>query len=175
MGDWLREYGRSTFRAWDFIVAVVVGAASFALAFVDSVRDAAVPILLAEAAIGVAVTATVFAALAIFATFFDGSYRRVLELSGGFRSALMPYIVVGVVSAAAGLFGLLAAFALPALGKWAIEAGIAVPTLLCAWTLTGTAGLIELTMFHAASRAKLMAGADNAESIRAERLAKRVS
>lgn len=173
--EWLRQYGRGTFRSWDFLVALGFGAASFGLGFVDAVRDAAVPILIAEAAIGVAVTATVFAALAVFATFYDGTYRRVLELAGGFRSALMPYIVVGVVSAAAGVVGLVAALALPALGAWAIEVAIALPTFLCVWTLTGTVSLIELTLFHAEARAKLMAGADEAESIRAERLARRVS
>lgn len=175
MREWLKQYGRGTFCSWDFVVAISIGAGTFGLGFIDSVRDAAVPILIAEAAIGVAITATVFAALAVFATFYDGAYRRVLELAGGFRTALMPYIVVGVVSAAAGLFGLIAALVLPALGSLAIEFAIAIPTLLCSWTLTGTVSLAELTLFHASQRAELMAGADQAETIRAQRLSRNPS
>jgi hypothetical protein len=143
---------------------------AFGLTFVDAVRHAAVPILITEAAAGVAITATVFGAVAVFTTFYDGTYRRVLELSGGFRSALMPYIVVGVVATTAGLTGLISALALPALGVWPAAFSVAIPTLFCAWTLTGTISLIEITLFHATERAKLMAGADMAESIRAKRL-----
>jgi hypothetical protein len=172
---WLEVYGKGTFMAWDFRTALGFGVGTFALAFVREVRDAAVPILISEAAIGVAVTATVFAALAVFTTFFDGTYRRVLELAGGFRSALMPYIVIGVVSAASGLSGLIAALALPALGSIAAEVDIAIPTLLCVWTLAGTVSLIDITVFHASARADLMAGADEAESIRAERLSRQAS
>jgi hypothetical protein len=172
---WLEAYGKGTFMAWDFRMALGFGIGTFALAFVRVVRDAAVPILIAEAAIGVAVTATVFAALAVFTTFFDGTYRRVLELSGGFRSALMPYIVIGIVSATSGLLGLIAALALPALGSIAVEVDIAMPTLFCVWTLTGTVSLIDITVFHARARADLMAGADAAEGIRAERLSHHAS
>jgi hypothetical protein len=173
--NWFKNYGRDTFRSWDFIVAVGFGGVGFGLAFVAAVRQAAVPILITEAAIGVAMTATVFGALAVFTTFYDGTYRRVLELAGGFRSALMPYIAIGVVAATAGLSGLIAALALPALGVWATAFAVAIPTLLCAWTLTGTVSLIEITLFHATERARLMAGADEAESIRAERLSRHAS
>ena len=37
------------------------------------------PILITDAAIGVAMTATVFGALAVFTAFYDGTYRRALE------------------------------------------------------------------------------------------------
>lgn len=168
--NWLRDYGRDTFGSWDFIVSVGFGGVGFGLVFVPAVRRAAVPILITEAAIGVAMTATVFGALTVFTTFYDGAYRRVLEFAGGFRSALMPYIVIGVVAAAAGLSGLIAALALPALGVWASAFAVAIPTLFCAWTLTGIVSLIELTLFHATERSRLMAGADEAESIRAKRL-----
>lgn len=167
---WLASYGAGTFGSWDFVVAAVFGAAAFGLAFVEAVRKDAVPILITEAAIGVAVTATVFGALTVFTTFYDGAYRRALELGGGFRSAMMPYIVIGVVAACAGLFGLIAALALPALGVLATAFAIGIPTLFCAWTLTGAISLTELTLFHATERASLMGGADEVESIRTRRL-----
>ena len=167
---WIKANGRDTFRSWDFFVAVGCGGIAFGLGFIDDVRDAAVPVLITEAAIGVALTATVFGAIAVFATFYDGAYRRVLEIAGGFHSALMPYIVIGVVAAAAGIVGLIGALALPALGAWPTAIVLGTATLLCAWALTGTVALIELTLFHATERAHLMEGADYAESVRARRL-----
>ena len=174
-GRWLKTYGSETFRCWDFYVAGAFGAAGFGLTLVDDVRAAAVPVLITEAAIGVAMTATVFGAVAVFTTFYDGTYRRALELGSGFRAALMPYITIGVVSAAAGIAGFMGALALPALGAWLAAAVVGLSTLLCAWTLTGTISLTELTLFHASERADLMAGADDAESYRAKRLSKRAS
>jgi hypothetical protein len=126
------------------------------------VRAAAVPIMIAESAIGIALTATVFAAIAVFATFFDTSYRRVLELAGGFRSALMPYQVVAVVSALAGIGGLIGALALPAIPTWADVGAIALSSGLCGWAIAGVVSVTELTIFHATQRAQLLGGADHA-------------
>jgi peptidoglycan/LPS O-acetylase OafA/YrhL len=171
MAAWLKTYGRGTFGAWDFYLAVACGAIAFALAFLDAdVRGAATTVLIAQAAVGVAITSTVFGSLAVFATFYDGTYRRVLEKAGGFSAALMPYAVVGVVAAACGVVGIVAALAIPALGTLTTGIVVALTTLLCAWTLTGTASLVEQTVFHATQRAKLLEGADHAESVRARRL-----
>ena len=132
------------------------------------------PVLLAEAAFGVAVTATVLAAMAIFATFYDAGYRRVLDLSpGGFRAALEPYGVVGAVAAASTVLGTLGAIAVPALGVLALALVVGVSSLLCVWSLAGSVSLISMTMFHATQRAALMRGADEAEGIRAKRLSER--
>src|SRR4051812_25100788 len=129
MQAWLKAYGRGTFRSWDFYVAATFGGVAFGLGLVDDVRDAAVPVLITEAAIGVALTATVFGASGVFSTFYDGGYRRVLEGAGGFRSALMPYIVIGVVAASTGIVGIVAALALPALGVWTTATVLFVATL----------------------------------------------
>lgn len=173
IANWLRRYGRGTFRSWDFYVGVALGCVGAGASLVRSVRDAAVPILLAEAAVGVALTATVLAAMAIVATFFDPTYRRVLDLAGGFRAALMPYAVVGVVSAAGGAVGLIGALLLPALGKTVGAIDVGLSTLLFGWALAGTVAITELTLFHASQRASLMSGADQAETIRAKRLSDR--
>jgi hypothetical protein len=58
----------------------------------EDVRANAVTILLPEAGVGVALSAVVLAAMAVFTTFFDDYYRRVLETaSGSVRAALLPY------------------------------------------------------------------------------------
>jgi hypothetical protein len=173
LGSWLRTNARSTFHSWDFYVAVGVGLGAGAATASRDVRAAAVPVTITEAAIGVALTATVFGALAIFATFYDAGYRRVLELAGGFRAALMPYMVVGIVSAVSGMVGLVAALVLPAFGRWPSVGAVGVSTLFCVWALTGTISLIELTIFHAAERAKLMTGADDAARALSERRARK--
>jgi hypothetical protein len=161
-------------RSWDTYVGLGAGAVAGGLMGSDAVRGAAVAVLLAEAAIGIALTATVLGAVAIFATFFDANYRRVLDLAGGFRSALMPYITVSVIAAAAGLCGLLSALALPALQRDVAAAVVALSTLLCAWATAGTVSLVELTLFHATQRASLMAGADDAAQLLGERRQRRV-
>lgn len=94
------QTARSAFVAWDFAIGLAGGGLAFGLCWVKAVRDAVVPALLAEAAFGVAVTATVLAAMALLATFYDPAYRRVLDLApGGFRSALEPYGIIGAVAA----------------------------------------------------------------------------
>jgi hypothetical protein len=167
---WLGEFGASTFGAWDFKVGAIVGVVSVALASAHAVRDAATTVLLTSAGVDVAVTATILAALTIFTTLFDSSYRLILEAAGGFRKALMPYTTVACVAALAALVALLASLAAPDLGQWPGALAIGVSMLLTAWALAGTASLVELTHFHADQRARLLKGADDAEQIRAARL-----
>lgn len=171
----LAQASRDVFVAWDFGVGVLSSGLAFGLCWNKSVRDSVTTILVAEAAFAVAVTATVLAAMAIFATFYDPSYRRVLDLApGGFSGALRPYEVVGVVAAAATIVGTLGALAVPAVGVAPVATITGASTLLCVWSLAGTASLIDITVFHAARRAELMRGADEAEAIRAKRLSERL-
>jgi hypothetical protein len=170
MRRWIKEYGRATLLAWDSYAGLVLGGGAGGLTLFRSVRTGAVPVLLAEAAIGVGLAAVVFAAMAIFGTFFDASYRRVLDLAGGFRSALMPYITVCVIAAACGCLGILAALALPAVPTWLAAVLCGVSTWFCGWAVAGTVSITALTLFHAHQRAELMSGADRAETIRAERI-----
>lgn len=156
------KYAASAFKSWDFYVGVFFGAFGGGITLDARVRDAAVPVVLAESAIGVALTATVFAAVAIFATFFDSSYRRVLDLAGGFRNALRPYMVVDAIAALSGGAGVIAALWLPALDRWEASVAVGVSTWLVAWAIAGTVSLVDITVFHATQRARLMSGADNA-------------
>lgn len=161
--SWFSRYGADTFRSWDFYVAAVCAALTFWLASIDEVHANGQAVLFAEAAIGVAMTATVLTALAIFATFFDGTYRLVLEKGGGFRDALMPYVTVAVIAAVSALTALIAALAMPAASELAGAFALSVPTLFCVWTLTGSISLVGLTAWHAQERAALMAGIDEAK------------
>jgi hypothetical protein len=114
---WLRASGVPTLHSWDFYVAAALGAVAFGLAFDDAVRKGGVTMLIAEAAIGVALTSTVLGGLAIFSGSLDAAYRAVLEAAGGVQAALRPYLVVGVVSGAAAVGGTVCALALPAFGE----------------------------------------------------------
>jgi hypothetical protein len=167
---WLREFGRDTFDSWDFKAAALCGAGALVASLSQDVRDASIPVLITEAAVGVALTSTVLGGMAIFATFFDGAYRMVLDAAGGFRRALMPYAVVAAVAALATIVGTLAALALPALGRWPQILAIGASTLFCAWAVFGAVALVELTVWHAGERARLLRGVDEAAAIRAQRL-----
>jgi hypothetical protein len=170
MRAWLKEFGPSTFRAWDFWAALGVGVVSAVLTLDHAVRASAPTVLLASAGINVALTATVLAALAIFTALFDSSYRRVLEAAGGVREALMPYTTTAFVAGLGTVVALVSALASPYFGKWVEAAAVGVAMLLTAWTVAGFASLVEQTHFHATQRAKLLKGADDAEEIIAARL-----
>lgn len=170
---WRTDYAKGTVMHWDFVSALVVGGAAAGLGTIDDVRDAAIPVLIAEGAIGGALMATVFGALAIFATFFDGAYRRILDASGSFRDALMPYFTIAAVGGLAVIFGTVGALALPFLGDELAAAVLGLSTFFFAWCVTGMVSLTEITLFHASQRAKLMSGADDAEAIRVRRLKQR--
>jgi hypothetical protein len=168
--EWIREFGRTTFRAWDFEAGLGTGVLAAALALDQAVRAAAPTVLLASAGIDVALTATILAALSIFTALFDSSYRRVLEAAGGVREALMPYTTIAFVAGLGTIVALISALASPYFGKWLDAAAVGVSMLLTAWTVAGFASLVEQTHFHATQRAKLLKGADDAEEIVAARL-----
>src|SRR5690349_19965209 len=111
-------------RNWDSAGGLAAAAAAFALATGDDVRDDAVPVLIAPAGAGLSVLSLGLAAMAIFATFFDALYRRVLEGAGGVRRDLMPYLIVATSGAAATVIRLLEVLAWPGVG-WLLEAILA--------------------------------------------------
>jgi hypothetical protein len=167
---WWRTYGWPTVRSWDFAIGLVCGGLAFGVSISPDVRDEALTFLIAEAAIGVALTGTVFAGLALFATFFDRGYRRVLELAGGLASAVLPYLVVGFASGAAAIVATVAAIATPASSGTVQAALLGVSTFLCCWAIAGICSLMRITADHARDRAALMRGAEQAESMRLHRL-----
>jgi hypothetical protein len=168
---WWTTYGWPTVRSWDFVIGVAGGGLAFGVAISPAVRDNALTFLIAEAAIGVALTSTVFAGLALFATFFDRGYRRVLELTdGGLPGAVLPYLIVGFVSAATAIFATVAAIATPASSGTVQAALIGFATFLCCWAIAGVGSLMRITCDHARDRAELMRGAEQAEGLRLRRL-----
>ena len=104
-------FWRENWRAV-FGLSFVLGAAAgvgigLAAAYSEHTLDDAVGVITTETLLGVGLLATVLAALAILATFFDQHYRVALrELSGGFLTAILPFRIVafaGAVSAALGI------------------------------------------------------------------------
>lgn len=160
---WLVANGRSTFRSWAFYVAVGSAVVTGIAAIDEDVRNNGVTILLPEVGVGVALSAVVLAAIAIFTTFFDDWYRRVLETaSGSVRAALLPYRVVAVIAGWATLLGLVVAVTWPVLPAAAQAILLALATGLTVWAIAASVQLVELTMWHADQRAKLMRGVEDA-------------
>lgn len=157
--------------SWDARLALIGGGLIAAVAGVsEPIRDSAVTILLAEAGLGVALFAVVLAALAIFATFFDDAYRRVLEMaSGSIKAALLPYEAVAVVAGLATAVALLVALFWPALTAGLEVVLLGLASALALWSVVGSVRLVELTTWHAARRADLMKGVEDAKVKLAER------
>jgi len=159
------------------VVGVIAGAsAGAAVGFSEPIAKEAVTILLAEAAVGVALAAVVLAALAIFATFFDDSYRQVLEAASdrnSVRDATFPYEVVAVLAGLSTIAGLLVALAWPALPKAGEIAGLGIATGFSIWAIAGSIQLVGLTAWHAEQRATLMRALSDAKSQLAERRRRR--
>jgi hypothetical protein len=172
----VRRQLRDAVVGWDFGVGLVVGGGTVALGTIASVRADAVTIHITEAAICAGLLATILGGLAIFATFFDAGYRRVLEHADrdGLAGAVRPYLVVSIVAGAGTIVGVVAAIADPAVGGLGAAFVLGGPTLLCAWAVAGCVSLAELTLFHAKERAALLRGAeDAAESFRRRRVSER--
>jgi hypothetical protein len=161
---------RTTFAASDFVAGLLAGGFALGLCISADVRQQGVTILLAQAGVGVAVLGVVSTTIAIFATFFDGNYRRVLDAVGGLPRALMPYKVVAAVAALSVIGALTIALGWPTFSPVARAVLLACSTALTGWAVAGTVSLVGITSFHAEQRAELMRGAEDAESIRAKRL-----
>jgi hypothetical protein len=102
-----RENWRAVFGL-SFVLGLAAGVGiGLAAAYSAHTLDDAVGVITTETLLGVGLLATVLAALAILATFFDQHYRVALrELSGGFLTAILPFRIVafaGAVSAALGI------------------------------------------------------------------------
>lgn len=136
-------------RRWDLSGAIVIAGIAFALETKEAVRHDTVTVLLAAAAAGLAVLSVVLGAMAVFATFFDSNYRRVLEAAGGMRQALVPYLIVAGAGAVAAVLGVIVSLAWPVDG-WVLKAALSSATIgVAIYAILGALSLVELTIFHA--------------------------
>jgi hypothetical protein len=140
------------------------------LASSSAVRAQGVTIAVAAGACGVAVVSVVLGALAVISALFDGHYRRVLEMAGGIRNAMRPYLVVSAVAGCTTVAAIVTALGWPIFGMWGQLLSLAFTVFLTGWCVFGMVSLVELTIFHAESRAKLMRGIEDAKAIRTSRL-----
>lgn len=121
------------------------------------VRDGALGALTTETLVGVGLLATVLAALAILATFFDHTYRAALrELSGGFLRAVLPFRVVAFCGAVSAAFGVASMTFWNVLshGVKAGAFGLVTGATVCA--IFGTWELVRDTTFHGVKRDELL-------------------
>jgi hypothetical protein len=103
----LLAYRREVFGG-GFFVSIGLGAAiGYAAAATKHGLDNALSVLTTEVLMGVGLLATILAALAFLATFFDQHFHDALrEGEGGFLGAAVPFRIVafsGAIAAAAGL------------------------------------------------------------------------
>src|SRR5438105_4218433 len=121
------------------------------------VLDTALGTLTTETLLGVGLLATVLAALAILATFFDHTYRAALrELSGGFLRAVLPFRIVAFSGAVSAAFGV-AAMTFWSVLSHGVKAGVfglVTGATVCA--IFGTWELVRETTFHGVKRDELL-------------------
>lgn len=168
---WFREHGKETFWSLDAGAGLAAFLFTLAAAIAPQVRDAGTTALIAESALQVALAAVIVTALAVFTTFFDSPYRRVLEhASGTVLAAMAPYLAIVVVATIGAASAVISFTIWGAIGDVPQAILLALSTGLTVWTIIGSAQLAWLTAFHANQRAKLQKGVDDARAIRAERL-----
>jgi hypothetical protein len=141
-----------------FFVGIAIGiAAGFAAADSKHVLDDAIAVLTTETLLGVGLLATVLAALAILATFFDEHYRAALrELSGGFLTAVLPFRAVAFWGAISATFGTASIVFWGLLGHdvRSVAYGLVTGATVCA--VLGTWELVRDTTFHGLKRDELL-------------------
>jgi hypothetical protein len=126
-------------------------------AYSKHMLDNAIAVLTTETLLGVALLATVLAALAILATFFDEHYREALrELRGDFLTAVLPFRIVafsGTLAASAGLVSItlwgVFSHTLKSIGF-----GLVAGATVCA--VIGTWELVRDQTFHGLKRDQLL-------------------
>jgi hypothetical protein len=154
---------------WDLLLSIALGCAAGFAATSAPVRHGSVTVLIAETAIGGAFLAVVLSAIAVFVTFFDNAYRSVLTKAhdGRLGPALYPYSLVAFVAALTCLIALIAAAGWPAFGERIQEVALGLATFMTAWTVLGSASLVNLTIWHGTKRAEVMGVVEKGREARA--------
>jgi hypothetical protein len=112
----------------------------------------------------------VFAVLAVTAAWFDETLSEGTPSNqGGWRGAMRPYKVVGVVGLTAALVATLAGFTWSIALAWLQAFGLACVLSLAVWTLVGSIQLIGITFFHGEMRSELLKGMEEARKALARR------
>jgi hypothetical protein len=157
----LRVFWRENWRVvfgLGFVLGVAAGVgAGLAAAYSAHTLDQAIGVLTTEALLGVGLLATVLAALAILATFFDQHYRVALrELSGGFLSAVLPFRVVAVAGALAAAVGIASIALWSVMGDTLRSIAYGLVTGATVYAVIGTWDLVRDTTFHGLKRNELL-------------------
>jgi hypothetical protein len=157
MTAFLWEHRREVLGPAFWLGAALGTGVGFGAAYSKHTLDNAIAVLTTEVLLGVALLATVLAALAILATLFDEHYREALrELRGDFLSAVLPFRVVafsGAVAASAGLVSItlwgVFSHTLKSIGF-----GLVAGATVCA--VIGTWELVRDQTFHGLKRDQLL-------------------
>jgi hypothetical protein len=144
--------------SWDFQVAVLLGVVAGAFGGVDTkVRANTSNAVIGMGAIDVALLSVTLVAAQLLLTVEDENYVQVLTLaSGSIKKAAQPYLIVAGVAGLGIVFSALSSLMWPPSELWVAGSLLGIVVLLTAWTVGGTIQLIELTVWHADQRAKLI-------------------
>lgn len=144
--------------SWDFQVAVPLGvlAGIFGALSVTARANASTAVI-GMGAINVALLSVTLVAAQLLLTVEDENYVQVLTFaSGSLKRAAQPYLIVAGVAGAGIAFSALSSLMWPPSPHWIAGCLLGIVVLLTAWTVGGTIQLIELTVWHADQRAKLL-------------------
>lgn len=160
----------ATVRFWEPFLGIAGGALAAVLTWHGDLSANDVrPLIIAEASLGAGLTAAVVTAIAILTALVDDVYRMVLTQIGGVRRALMPFLIVAALSALTAVISLFALLLLPPASENLVVPAVAICSGLAVWSLAGVVSLVELVIFHAAQRAALLDGIEEATRVRNQR------
>ncbi len=125
-----------------------------------------VAVILTDVVLDAGILAVVLGSLAILFTFFEDSFRLVLEsVSGGIPAAMRPYKIVAAVAGGASAIGITVATLWPVLPHSLRAASVGLITFGTVWALVGTYQLVGLTIFFGSERSKHLSGVEKAKEL----------
>jgi hypothetical protein len=171
LAEWWRRYGRATWDSADLELGVWAAFGTILLVVAsDQARASAPAFAVATAGISAGLLGIVLAAMTIVTAFVN---RTFVMIVGDLREALMPFATVAVVAATSLLLSLAGMLALaPLQGRLEVLL-VALIAGATAWAIGGVVQLVFLSIWFARVRATELQTLEEAEQIRAQRLAGR--
>ena len=144
--------------SWDFQIALPLGVVAGVFGGLSAtIRANAANAVIGMGAIDVALLSVTLIAAQFLLSMEDENYIQVLTIaSGSIRKAAQPYLTVAGVAGIGIAFSAISSLVWPPTVLWIAGSLLGVVVFLTGWTVGGTIQLIELTMWHADQRARLI-------------------
>jgi hypothetical protein len=159
----VRRLWRFAVRNIDFVIGALTAGACYEATLADPhLLTQATALLASEITIGLAVLATVLAAMAVLVVFMSDAYLVVLRgIKNGIASVVWPYKAVASLGCATALMGIAATLSWDLLPTELQSLLLALTTALTVAALIGTGQLVSVTAIHGVQRAKLLEEMEN--------------